>query len=300
MKTHGTVEDLLLTALAPIVWGSTYVVTTELLPPDSPLWAAVIRALPAGIILLLFHPKLPQGGWWFKGVLLGGLNIGAFFYFLFVAAYLLPGGVAALVMSCQPLVVLLLGLLLLRQQIKVSQVVACVLAMVGIALLVLQLSVKLNMLGILAGLAGAISMAAGIVLTKRWGRSEGVSIVTFTGWQLTAGGLMLVPVALMTEPFPAPFTVANWIGFGYLSLVGTLLAYMIWFRGIGRLPAVTVSFLALFSPLAAAVLGFAILGEGFTYLQMLGGVVIVISIVLAQWIKTEVAVARSDGTDVRR
>ncbi len=292
--------DVLLTALAPIVWGSTYVVTTELLPPDSPLWAALIRALPAGLILLLFQPKLPQGVWWFKGMLLGVLNIGAFFYFLFVAAYLLPGGIAALVMSCQPMVVLLLGLLLLRQQIKISQVVACLLAMVGIALLVLQPSVKLNILGILAGLAGAISMGAGIVLTKRWGRPEGVSIVTFTGWQLTAGGLMLVPVALMTESFPAPLTMANWIGFGYLSLVGTLLAYLIWFRGIGRLPAVTVSFLALFSPLAATVLGFAVLGEGFTYLQMLGGVVIVISIVLAQWIKTEVAVVTLNGMDVRR
>ena len=242
MNAHRTVMNVLLTALAPIVWGSTYVVTTELLPPDSPMWAAVIRALPVGIILLLFHPRLPSGVWWFKSVLLGVLNIGAFFYLLFVAAYLLPGGIAALVMSCQPMVVLLLGLLLLRQQIKASQIVACVLGVVGIALLALHPFVELNMMGVIAGLVGAFSMAAGIVLTKRWGRPEGVSIITFTGWQLTAGGLMLVPVALMTEPFPTPFTTMNWIGFGYLSLVGTLLAYLICLEALVDCPQLPFRF----------------------------------------------------------
>ena len=40
-----------LTAVAPIAWGSTYFVTRHLLPADSPIWGAVIRCLPAGILL---------------------------------------------------------------------------------------------------------------------------------------------------------------------------------------------------------------------------------------------------------
>jgi probable blue pigment (indigoidine) exporter len=48
--------------------------------------------------------------------------------------------------------------------------------------------------GIVAGLAGTATMATGIVLTKRWGRPVG--LLTFTGWQLTAGGLVLAPLAL--------------------------------------------------------------------------------------------------------
>lgn len=42
-----------LTALAPIVWGSTYLVTTEMLPAGIPLTLAVLRALPAGLLLIL-------------------------------------------------------------------------------------------------------------------------------------------------------------------------------------------------------------------------------------------------------
>ena len=282
MNNNRTVVDVLLTALAPAVWGSTYVVTTEMLPPDSPLWASVIRALPAGIILLLIGRRLPWGIWWFRATVLGVLNIGAFFYFLFVAAYLLPGGVAALVMSCQPMFVLLLGLLLLGQQIKLIQVLACIVGAIGVGLLVLQPTAELDSVGVLAGLAGAVSMAVGVVLTKRWGCPEGVSILTFTGWQLTVGGAVLIPVALLTETFPVEISAENWVGFVYLSLVGALLAYVIWFRGIARLPAVSVSFLSLVSPLAAAILGYVILGESFTPIQLAGAVAIVVAVIMAQ------------------
>ena len=55
--------DLLLTALAPAIWGSTYIVTTELLPDGYPMTAAMLRALPAGILLLAFTRTLPHGIW---------------------------------------------------------------------------------------------------------------------------------------------------------------------------------------------------------------------------------------------
>ena len=55
--------DLLLTASAPIVWGSTYIVTTEFLPGFEPMTVAVLRALPAGLLLLLIARQLPSGIW---------------------------------------------------------------------------------------------------------------------------------------------------------------------------------------------------------------------------------------------
>ena len=45
--------DLFLTALAPAIWGSTYIVTSQFLPPDRPFIAALLRVLPAGIALLI-------------------------------------------------------------------------------------------------------------------------------------------------------------------------------------------------------------------------------------------------------
>lgn len=285
MKAGSTVRDSLLTVLAPAVWGSTYLVTTELLPPDRPLLASVIRALPAGLILVALGRTLPRGVWWARAAILGVLNIGAFFYFLFVAAYHLPGGVAALVMSVQPTIVLLLGAGLLGAAIKPIHIFSCALGALGVGLLVLQPNAGLDLVGVLAGLAGAASMATGVVLTKRWGRPEGVGVLTFTGWQLTVGGAVLLPFMLAGEGLPETLTGKNISGFLYLSVIGALLAYAVWFRGIEKLPALAVSFLSFASPLAATVLGYAVLHQALSPLQIIGAVVVIAAVVIAQPIR---------------
>lgn len=273
---------LLVAMVAPVIWGSTYVVTTEMLPADSPLMAAVFRALPAGLLLLFFTRVLPQGHWWLRTLILGVLNIGGFFYCLFVAAYQLPGSVAALVMSSQPILVMILGALFLKESLKLNQFIACATGIAGLSILVLEPSMVLPVQGVLAGLAGAASMATGLVLTKKWGKPEGVSVTTFTGWQLTVGGLFLLPFGLIQEGLPATFTVNNLLGYGYLSLVGALLAYLIWFKAIEQLPVFSVSFVSFASPLSAALLGYFILDETLTFNQLLGAGAIVLAIVISQ------------------
>ncbi|MGW4303510.1 EamA family transporter [Streptomyces sp. NPDC004376] len=270
------------TALAPAVWGTTYLVTTEFLPPDRPLLASVLRALPAGLILLLVTRMLPKGIWWWRAAVLGVLNIGAFFYFLFLAAYHLPGGVAALVMSAQPMIVLVLSALLLNDPIRQRHVVSCLFGAAGVGLLVLQPGAGLDGIGIAAGLLGALSMASGLVLTKKWGRPDGVGLLSFTGWQLTVGGLVLTPFALAHEGLPDHLTWSNIGGFAYLGVIGALVAYALWFRGVARLPALAVSFLAFASPLCATVLGYLVLDEALRPLQLLGAVAVIGAVVLAQ------------------
>lgn len=272
----------MVTALAPIIWGSTYLVTTEFLPPGRPLLASTMRALPAGLMLVAYGRVLPRGSWRWRLLVLGVLNIGAFFYFLFVTAYHLPGGVAALVMSIQPLLVLLLSVVLLNDRVLPLQVASCLIGVGGVALLVLEPQSSLDTVGVLAGLAGATSMAIGIVLTKRWGRPPGMGLLTFTGWQLTVGGLVLVPAMLFVEGMPSAITGVNLTGLVYLGAVGALFGYAIWFRGIERLPALAVSIISFASPLCATVLGYVVLGQHLTPLQLVGGVTIVVAVVMAQ------------------
>ncbi|MEG2632571.1 MAG: EamA family transporter, partial [Comamonas sp.] len=71
-------RDVLLTALAPAIWGSTYIVASEILPPDRPFTAALIRALPAGLLLLLYTRVLPARRDWVRLLVLSALNIGVF------------------------------------------------------------------------------------------------------------------------------------------------------------------------------------------------------------------------------
>ncbi|RPF26654.1 EamA family transporter [Georgenia muralis] len=266
-----TVRTVLLTALAPAVWGTTYAVTTQWLPEDRPLLAAMLRALPAGLVLLAIGHRLPHGSWWWRAAVLGTLNIGAFFALLFVAAYRLPGGVAATLGAVQPLVVAGLAAALLAERVRLRTALAGLAGVTGIALLVLRADARLDGAGLAAGLAGTVCVALGMVLTRRWGRP--VPLLTFTGWQLAAGGLALVPVVLAVEGLPAGLTAQNVGGFAYLGVVGTAAAYALWFRGLERLPVAAVSFLGLLSPVVATVVGWVALGEALTAGQLAGMVI---------------------------
>ncbi len=259
-----------LTALAPVSWGTTYAVTTEFLPADRPLFTALVRALPAGLLLLALARVLPRGAWWWKAAVLGALNIGAFFPLLFLSAYRLPGGLAAVVGSAGPLFVAGLSALLLGQRPSARTLLTGVAAALGVSLVVLRAAGQLDTLGLLAALASTASMSTGTVLTQRWGRPEGVGPLALTGWQLTAGGLLIAPLALLVEGAPPALDGPAVGGYLYLAVANTAVAYWLWFRGIGRLTATQVTFLGPLSPLTAAVVGWAALGQALTPVQLVG------------------------------
>lgn len=252
-----------------MLWGTTYLTTTLFLPEDRPLLAATMRALPAELLLLAVCRRLPSGAWWWKSWILGMLNIGAFFALLFIAAYRLPGGVAAIVGGIQPLIVALLASRLLHERLTARVVAAGLTGVLGVGLITLQAQALLDAVGVLAALGGTVSMASGIVLSKKWGQPA--PPLATTAWQLITGGLSLLVVMIIFEGLPTTALTPSSIGgFAYLSLVGTAFAYVMWFRGISRLPASTTAFLGLLSPVVAMVLGWAVAGENFTAPQMLG------------------------------
>ncbi|GII91949.1 EamA family transporter [Sinosporangium siamense] len=271
-----------LTALAPLAWGTTYVVTTELLPQGHPLFAGLLRALPAGLIALAITWTLPRGAWWGKAAVLGVLNIGMFMPLLFIAAERLPGGVAATLGAVQPLIVALLAVTILREPPSFWRLLWGVMGVVGVGLVVIGPNAAFDIVGIVAGLASAVTMALGVTLTKRWGRPDGVGPTAFAGWQLTAGGLFLVPITFLVEGAPPAISLNAALGYLWLGLAGGLIAYALWFRGITTLPVTSVAVLALLSPLVAAVLGAVLLGQTLGPVQLAGFGLSLAAIVAAQ------------------
>jgi len=281
MKTDpARLSDILLTALAPMSWGTTYVVATELLPPNHPLLVASLRSLPIGILLTVWLRQLPQGIWWWRILLLGSLNIGIFQALLFIAAYRLPGGVAATAGAIQPLLVVLFSWAILKEKPSKVSVAAAITGFVGVGLLVLGPSARLDSVGIVAAIAGAATMGLGTVLVKRWKRP--VSLLVFTAWQLAVGGIVLLPIALVIEGPITHLSTTNLLGFVYLGLVGTGVAYALWFRGIDKLKASAVSYLGLMSPVVAALIGFVLLRQTFTPIQLIGIAIVLMSVLIGQ------------------
>ena len=106
-----------LAVLTPIIWGTTYYLTTEFLPPDRPWLAATVRSLPTGLVLII-GSRRPRGQWWWRFAVLSLLYSSAFMPLLFVAAYRLPGGVAAVINSIAPIIVVLLAVPLLKARVR--------------------------------------------------------------------------------------------------------------------------------------------------------------------------------------
>ncbi|MGO4612549.1 EamA family transporter [Nocardia sp. 2YAB30] len=266
----GNLPRTVLTALAPASWGTTYVVTTELLPAGHPLFAGLLRALPAGLIAMALTRTLPRGLWWGKAAVLGVLNIGLLFPLLFLAAERLPGGVAATLAAAQPLVVAALAVAVLDESPSAWRLVWGAIGLVGVALVVIVPDATFDLAGIVAGIAAAASMALGLTLTKKWGRPAEAGPTVFAGWQLTAGGLFMLPLTFLVEGPPPAIDPPAALGYLWLGLVGGLIAYVLWFCGIGTLPVTSVTVLVLLSPLVAAVLGAILLGQTLGPTQLVG------------------------------
>lgn len=276
--------DVALTAAAPAIWGSTYFVTTEFLPADLPLTLAALRALPAGLLLLAVTRTLPPRAWLGRVFILGALNFAIFWTLLFVAAYRLPGGVAATLGSTQAIMVILLARGALGTPIRLAAMLTASAGVCGVAILVTGPDAPLDPVGVLAGVGGAASMAAGTVFSRKW--QPAVPPLTFTAWQLTAGGLLLLPVAAIAEPsLPAP-EIRHVAGMAYLSLIGAATTYFLWFRGLAKLEPAAVSMLGMMSPVSAVLLGWLLLDQALAPLQILGMAIVIGSVCYGQLPKT--------------
>ena len=268
-------------ALTPIIFGTTYLLTTEFLPPGRPLLAGLMRSLPTGLVLIIGSP-IPNRQWLARFFVLSVLYASGLFPLLFIAAYRLPGGVAAVINSLSPLLVVVISVPLLATKIRAIQVVAGSFGAAGVALLVLQSDARLDLVGLIA-MAGAMAMfSVATVLTKRWGRPEGMNSIGVTGWTFLLAGLTLLPVTLLVEGLPDHLTARNIGGLIYLVLISGIFAYALWFWGLQRLSASAVTFLTLLNPVTAALLGWIVLNQRLNAWQLLGAFIILVSVVLGQ------------------
>ena len=271
---------VLLTAVAPAAWGTTYIVTEKFLPPDRPLFAALVRALPIGLLLLAWRRQLPRGSWWWKAGVLGLFNIAMFFPLIFVAAYYLPGGLASTVQATSPLAVMGVAWLLIGERPGVARIAAATIGLAGVTLLVLRSPDGVTALG-LAGALGSVAVSAvGFVLIKRW--TPPVDMITLVSWQLVAGGLALLPLALLVEGAPPTMDLPAALGYTWIAIVGTGLAYVCWFTGLRAMPAGAVALIGLVNPVVGTALGVAFAQEVFGTVQAIGVLLVLGGVVLGQ------------------
>ncbi|MGW7259357.1 EamA family transporter [Streptomyces sp. NPDC054834] len=277
---EATMRWVALTAVAPVAWGTNYFVTHEFLPADRPLYGAALRALPAGLVLLGLCRQRPRDGWWWRSAALGLLNVSVFFVLVYAASQLLPTSVASTVMAVSPLAMMLIAWALLSERPGISHLAGAAIGLGGVCLMLLTGAEGVSVPGVLASAAAMLVSSFGHILAKRW--SAGADVLAVTAWQLTAGGLFLLPVAAATEGPPPALSRPALLSFAYVALVATALAFTAWFTGLRHLPVGTVGLIGLLNPITGVLLGTAVAGEVLTAQQLCGLALVLVGVVLGR------------------
>lgn len=270
-----------LTAVAPVAWGTNYYVTHEFLPPDTPLYGAALRALPAGLVLLALCRQRPRGAWWWRSAVLGLLNVSVFFVLVYAASQLLPTSIASTVMAVSPLAMMLIAWPLVSERPGTAHLAGAAIGLGGVCLMLLTGTEGISVPGISASAAAVLVSSFGHILTKRW-NTAGTDVLASTAWQLTAGGLFLLPVAAAVEGPPPALSPSALLAFGYVTLIATALAFAAWFTGLRHLPSGTVGLIGLLNPVTGVLLGTAVAGDVLTVQQLCGLALVLFGVVLGR------------------
>ncbi|WOX15267.1 EamA family transporter [Streptomyces sp. N50] len=274
-------RSVALTAVAPVAWGTNYYVTHEFLPPDTPLYGAALRALPAGLVLLGLCGQRPRGAWWWRSAVLGLLNVSVFFVLVYAASQLLPTSIASTVMAVSPLAMMLIAWPLVSERPGTAHLAGAAIGLGGVCLMLLTGTEGISVPGVSASAAAVLVSSFGHILTKRW-NTAGTDVLASTAWQLTAGGLFLLPVAAAVEGPPPALSPSALLAFGYVTLIATALAFAAWFTGLRHLPSGTVGLIGLLNPVTGVLLGTAVAGDVLTVQQLCGLALVLFGVVLGR------------------
>ena len=285
---------LVLAAFAAIyvLWGSTYLAIKYAIATMPPLLMAGGRFVLAGSILALagrasaeYEP--PTRAQWQTSLIVGGLLLVGGNGGVVLAEHYLPSSLAALLIATEPFWIVVLSWLWLQGARPTGKVVlGLLLGFAGVYLLVSQQLTTgpghAQLKGVGLVLAAALSWAAGSIYGLRSAVPR--SAILASGMQMLAGGALLLLLGTLTGEWrglhPGRFTAASWLGFAYLVVFGSLVAFTAYSWLLKHAPPARVATYAYVNPVVAVLLGWAVLSEALTAQMLLGAAVIVGSVVL--------------------
>jgi len=237
--------------------------------------AAVLATDPA--LLRIRRQDLPLFG------AFGLVSIAAFFFVYLYAISRTTVATAAILLYSAPAFVILLSAVFFREPLTRVKLAAVVLAFAGCVLVVRGYdprSLRLNLPGVLAGLASGLTYAMYSIFGKTALRRY-PPITTLT-YALGFGTVILGAAAGLTGAVRLTHTPLAWSSLAYLALVTTLAAQWLYLVGLTSLEAGRASLVATLEPVVAAALGYALLGERLEGWQWLGGILVISAVALVR------------------
>jgi len=269
MKRELLIAYIALMAIC-IIWGTTYLALRIAVLHFPPFLFTAIRQTIAGLLLMVFMVAIAKTAWPSKDHIIRQA-IGGFFMIslgnglVAWAEMHIPSGIAAIICSLMPMVVILINLAINREERPTVPIILGVLiGLTGIVMIfsehIGEFSKTEYLFAIFMTLTAVISWALGSIWIKKYNSAS--SPFLNAGLQMFFGGLFLFPVSLLFDNL----TSISWspeAGYSmlYLIIFGSIIAYACYSYVLRKLPMTIVSLYAYVNPLVAVVLGWMVLSE---------------------------------------
>jgi drug/metabolite transporter (DMT)-like permease len=216
-------------------------------------------------------------------LVLGGVTMAGVQFTYFYAISKIQVAAAILLEYLAPILIAFYSILLWKERLSLSKLIALGLAVTGCFLVVggynLEI-LQMNRLGILSGLAAAVCFAGYTLLGER-------GMHRYSPWTVLFYALAFAAVTwhLIHAPFHyvyAGYTRAQWLRILYIVIMGTILPFGLYFLGVNYIRSTRASITATAEPISAGFLAFIFLGETLELLQIIGGLLAIGAIALLQ------------------
>ncbi|MCR3761608.1 EamA family transporter [Clostridium felsineum] len=281
-----TIRDIIIAIAIIIIWGINFIVIKMGLQNMPPLLLASLRFLAATIPAIFFlpRPKLK----WTRLIALGmTLDVGQF-AFLFIGIKLgMSAGMASLVIQTQVFFTLVMATLILKERFYLNNLIGIILSISGVVIIGFFQGSNISVVGFLLTLAAAFSWGIGnIIMCKCTNKDEPFTMLSLVVW---ASAVAIIPLTLLSWFIEGP---ASWkaawhslnttslFSIVYLAYLATIFAYSMWGKLLSKYSATVVSPFALLVPVVGMSSSFLLLGDHFSFLQILGAALVMIGLLI--------------------
>ena len=285
-------------ATCALVWGSTFLVIRIGNDTVPPVWASALRLVLAAALLTILAFALrqpwPRGARLRAALAFGIMDFGVSLPLLYWGEREVPSAIAAILFATMPLMTSVLAHTMGLERMTPVKTVAGLVGLAGVGLLVSsEIGGHIPPLPLLAVFLSAATAAVEGVLLKR---SPGGAPITTNAIAHAAGFPFCVAASLaLHESQALPAGGAEWMPILYLTLVGSVVAFVTFAWLVQRWSVVRISFVSVITPVIATALGAGVRHERLGPAALAGGLVVLAAVTLAIVADTRRGAATAKG-----
>jgi len=269
------------------LWSTSYVLIKIGLRGIPPLTFAAYRYMMASAVLFAFSLSSVSGKLVVrkrqmpKFLLLGAAGYAVAQGLQYVGLFYLPAVAVTFLLNFTPVLVLLLGLIFLREFPTLLQLVGMALALLGAYFFFSSSISGVELTGIVITLLSGLGWAVYMVGSRQVLTKGGLKPFNLTFFPMVFGAILLLVAAMLVEQ-PPTMTAHGWIITLWLSLVNTALAFLLWNHALERVEAFKLSILQNTMLIQIAILAWLFLGEELTLMKLVAMGMVFIGVLLVQ------------------